>query len=82
MLKLSQYLHSFISASAEQEPISYFLFQVLLLLISHSPDNTNLYATQGARSDNKKKPLAVIVAALCKYLMMHLIDSAGLLPDW
>lgn len=22
---------------------------------------------QGARSDNKKKPLAIIVAALCKY---------------
>lgn len=45
----------FISASAEQELISYFLFQVLLLLISHSADKTNLYVMQGARPDNKKK---------------------------
>lgn len=45
----------FISVSAEQELISYFLFQVLLLLISQSADKTNLYVMQGARPDNKKK---------------------------
>lgn len=45
----------FISVSAEQELISYFLFQVLLLLISHSADKTNLYVMQGARPDNKEK---------------------------
>lgn len=71
----------FISASAEQELISYFLFQVLLLLISHSADKTNLYVMQGARPDNKKKTLAIPVTALCKYLMMHVIASAGFLPD-
>lgn len=72
----------FISASAEQELIRYSLFQVLLLLISHTADKTNLYAMQGARSDNKKKPLAITAAALCKYLMMCFIASAGLLPEW
>lgn len=63
----------FISASAKQQLISYFLFQVLLLLISHSADKTNLYAMQEARSDNKKKPLAITLAALCKYPVMHFI---------
>lgn len=72
----------FISASPEQELISYFLFQVLLLLISHSADKTNLYVMQGARPDNKKKTLAIPVTALCKYLMMPVTASAGLLPDW
>lgn len=48
----------FIPASAEQELISHFLFQVLLLLISHSADKTNLYVMQGARPDNKKKNIS------------------------